>query len=89
MAISAASSIAAPPKAEAGSSRDGRAPTHGRRICGTTNPTKPTAPATATPAPTAAAVPRISAQHFDIGQQMVAEGHRLRDLKVGEAGHGQ
>ena len=29
----------------------------------------------------------VARQHFEVGQQMVAEGDRLRDLQVGEAGH--
>src|SRR5690606_30767162 len=52
VAISAASSTAAPPSAEAGKSREGLAPTSGRSTCGTTRPTNPIAPATATDAPT-------------------------------------
>src|SRR5690606_17987958 len=55
--MSAASSIAAPPRALAGSRRDGILPTSGRKMCGTTSPTKPIAPATAVAAPTEAAVP--------------------------------
>ena len=29
----------------------------------------------------------VAAQHFHVGEQMMAEGHRLGRLKVGEAGH--
>ena len=31
--------------------------------------------------------PTVAVQHLDIGQQMVAERHRLRGLQMGEAGH--
>jgi hypothetical protein len=31
--------------------------------------------------------PAVAAEHLDIGQQMVAEGHRLGRLQMGEAGH--
>ena len=40
--------------------RKGRAPTHGRRTCGTTSPTNPIVPVTAVAAPTTEAVPRIN-----------------------------
>jgi hypothetical protein len=56
---------------------------------------------TAKPVPASAAAPSgdslsrarvgetsaVAAGHLDIGEKMVAERHRLRDLKVGEAGH--
>ena len=29
----------------------------------------------------------VARQHLDIGEQMVAEGDRLRRLQMGEAGH--
>jgi hypothetical protein len=29
----------------------------------------------------------IAAEHFEVGQHVVAEGDRLRDLHVGETGH--
>ena len=49
---SAAVSSTAPASADGTRSFDGRAPVHGRRMCGTTSPTKPIAPLTATQAPT-------------------------------------
>ena len=56
-ALSANKTIAAPPKADAGSNREGTPPIKGRKICGTTNPTNPIAPVTAVAAPTDSAVP--------------------------------
>src|SRR5690606_38727795 len=57
IAISAASVSAAPARKLGPSSRLGWCPTHGRSRCGTTRPTKPMTPLTATAAPTASAVP--------------------------------
>ena len=31
--------------------------------------------------------PPVTAQHFHIGEQIMAQGHRLSTLKMGEAGH--
>ncbi len=31
----------------------------------------------------------VAAEHFEVGQHVVAESHRLRDLQVRKAGHGR
>src|SRR5262249_38886612 len=60
MPISAASVSAAPPRPLTHSRRPGRYATSGRRMWGTTRPTNPIDPVTATALPTANAVPAMS-----------------------------
>ena len=59
-AVSAQTRKIAPASAESGSSARCRGPTSSRTACGSTSPTKPIAPLTATIAPVSSAVPRSS-----------------------------